>query len=354
MFHGSYLKRDVEFLVKVVDIDFTEVQKKEKLIQSGKAHYSEMLSQEYEPTSDYLEMFYKSYEVNKKRFANNILTLSHHLSLKKEIVIISLLRAGTPIGVLVKRTLNSYFNQEVKHYSISIIRDREIDKIALKHIIERYPHSEFIFIDGWTGKGVINQELKRFIHLFNQENNTKISDKLYVVSDIAYVANFSVTNEDYLIPSSALNSTISGLVSRSILNDTLVKEGEFHACKYYKEYAKNDLTLWFIDEVMSEIESLELIYKPLLLADFKKYEEVNRYLKNIQIKFEIKTMNYIKPGIGETTRVLLRRVPYCIFVQDIKDKRVEHLLLLAKEKKVKVVEDNSLPYSALAIIKDVL
>ena len=63
-----------------------------------------------------------------------------------------------------------------------------------------------------------------------------ISDKLYVISDIANVSDFAVNNEDYLIPSSALNSTISGLVSRSILNKTYIKNGDFHGCRYYKEY----------------------------------------------------------------------------------------------------------------------
>jgi len=354
MFHGSYLESDVTFLVKVVDINFTEVKEKERLIQSGTTHYSEMLSQEYEPTPAYLEMFYKSYHANKMRFSQDILTLSHHLSLKKEIVIISLLRAGTPIGVLVKRTLKSRFNQEVKHYSISIIRDREIDEVALNYIIEKHPDAECIFIDGWTGKGVINQELKTFIAQFNEKNSVSVSDKLYVICDIAYVADFCVTNDDYLLPSSALNSTISGLVSRSILNETLVKEGEFHACKYYSEYQKNDLTLWFIDEIMGVIEDLKVEERPLILKNSQKYDEVNTFLKTIQRHFNIKTMNYIKPGIGESTRVLLRRVPYIILVKDLKDKAIEHLLLLAQEKKVKVVEETSLPYTTLAIIKDVL
>ena len=31
MFHGSYLEEDVEFLVKVIDIEFTKVDDKERL-----------------------------------------------------------------------------------------------------------------------------------------------------------------------------------------------------------------------------------------------------------------------------------------------------------------------------------
>ena len=50
MFSGSYKKDDVEFLLKIIDIDFTSVEKKEELIQNNKKHYSEMLSPEYEKT----------------------------------------------------------------------------------------------------------------------------------------------------------------------------------------------------------------------------------------------------------------------------------------------------------------
>jgi hypothetical protein len=59
MFSGSYLKSDVEFLLKVIDIDFVSIQKKEELIQSGKSHYSEIINHEYEPSKKYLETFYK-------------------------------------------------------------------------------------------------------------------------------------------------------------------------------------------------------------------------------------------------------------------------------------------------------
>ena len=72
---------------------------------------------------------------------------------------------------------------------------------------------------------------------------------------------------------------------------------------------------------------------------------------NVRIK---KNINHIKPGIGESTRVLLRRVPFVIIVQDLNSREIEHLVLLAKEKDVKIVEDKTLPYKALAVIKDVI
>jgi len=353
-FSGSYLEDDVEFLLKVIDIDFTSTQEKERLVQSGESHYSEMINKEYEPTKQYLDTFYEVFELNKVKFANDILTLAYNLSKKDDIVLVSLVRAGTPIGVLLKRVLKQKFNKDVKHYAISIIRDREIDNLALKHIENSCPNSEMIFVDGWTGKGVINRELKIFIDKYNIKNKTNISDKLYVVSDIAGVSDFAVNNDDYLIPSSALNSTVSGLVSRSILNEKYIKDGDFHGCKYYEEYKNSDLSLWFIDEVTKIVSTLDIDKKPLVTKDIELNKSVNSFIDKTMKKYEITDINHIKPGIGESTRVLLRRVPYIIIVKDLTSSMIQHIIHLADEKNVKVIEDKNLPYCALAIIKNVL
>lgn len=352
MFSGSYLKDDVEFLLKVIDIEPVETSKKEELIQSKKRHYSEMISPEYQPSKEYLDIFYRAFELNSKEFARDILSLAKYLSQKDSIVLVSLVRAGTPIGVLLKRILREIFAKEVNHYSISIVRDREIDTQALKYIYSKNRDCEFIFVDGWTGKGVINRELKKFISKFNSENSLNISDRLYVISDIAGVADFSVNSRDYLIPSSILNSTISGLVSRSILNRDYIKEGDFHGCKFYSEFRESDLTLWFVDSIMDIVRDLNLEPKELKFKDEALNQEITTYLQNLKQRFNIEDINYIKPGIAESTRVLLRRVPDLLIVKDLNSKDIEHLLLLSKEREVRVVKESDLPYSALAIIKD--
>ena len=354
MFSGSYLNSDVEILLKVIDIDFTEIEEKENLVQSGKKHYSEMINQEYVPSKTYLDTFHNVYKLNKEKFANDILTLAYHLNKKENIVLISLARAGTPIGVLLKRVLESVFNRDVKHYSISIIRDREIDNNAINYIYEKHEKDEFIFVDGWTGKGVINRELKSFISKYNSTYSRAISDKLYVVSDIAGISDFAVNNDDYLIPSSALNSTISGLVSRSILNSKFIGKDDFHGCKYYKEYINDDMSLWFVEDITKYIKEIEINKNELVQKNIELNNTKNKYISNIMEKYKINDINHIKPGIGESTRVLLRRVPYIIIVKDINSKDIKHIIQLAEEKKVKVIEDKSLPYTTLAIIKNIL
>jgi hypothetical protein len=69
-------------------------------------------------------------------------------------------------------------------------------------------------------------------------------------------------------------------------------------------------------------------------------------------KLKIYNINFIKPGICETTRVLLRRVPDLILVKDLNDLDVKHILKLAEDKGVKILEIKSLPYTTVGIIKE--
>ncbi len=70
-------------------------------------------------------------------------------------------------------------------------------------------------------------------------------------------------------------------------------------------------------------------------------------------QFGVADENLIKPGIGEATRVLLRRVPERVLVRNALSSRVAHLIALALEKNVPIEEDASLPYHAVSIIKSV-
>ena len=61
-------------------------------------------------------------------------------------------------------------------------------------------------------------------------------------------------------------------------------------------------------------------------------------VQGIAREFGISDINLVKPGIGETTRVLLRRVPWKVLIrQDCKDdKSLAHIFRLAEEKNVPV------------------
>lgn len=355
MLHGTYKTDDVTFLLKVIDIKETDTLNKEKLIQSGQKHYSQMLSVEKPPSREYLEVFYQAFELNKNRFAKDIVNLALLINKTDNPVIVSLARAGTPIGVLLKRIFRDILGKEINHYSVSIIRDKGLDLNALDYIYKNNPDSNIIFVDGWTGKGVISKQLKKSVKEFNLKNNSNISDLLYVVSDISGMADFSSTDQDYLIPSAVLNSTVSGLISRTITGVEGLDVHDFHGCKFYDFLISSDLSLWFIDEIMNTINNLNIKTLDSYLLSDKNYlkEKSLAFIKEMMKEFNINNINYIKPGLGETTRVLLRRVPERILVQDINSEEVKHLVVLAKEKNCPIIEFKAMPYKAVGIIATV-
>ncbi|MCP4696368.1 MAG: cysteine protease StiP family protein [Gammaproteobacteria bacterium] len=359
-FHGSYLPDDVIFLLKPIAIGYTDVAEKEHLIQTQARHYSEMLSREYSPSEQYLAVFHTAFAQNKRKLAQHLLALAKHLSQKAHITLVSLARAGTPIGVLLKRTLRDIFKKEVTHYSISIIRDRGIDENALRYILNQNKNKgkDIVFIDGWTGKGVIARELRKWTTAFNEVMNTHISPDLYVIADISGSAAVAAALEDYLIPSSLLNAAISGLVSRSILNDTYIGPEDFHGCKFHAELREHDLSLWYIEQIMAEIEQINTAGDDIaacadMSGQARREQAGIAFIQGLMQRYRVEHINYIKPGLGEAIRVLLRRVPERILVRDKNLPEITPFLVLADEKKVPVNEVPDMPYKAAGIISSV-
>lgn len=356
-FNGSYRPGDVEFLLKRLPPQpSVEIAQKEQLIQSGVRHYSEMLSQEFLPSVRYLQVFKDACAMNRAKMARDCLALSSLIAARRQgpITLVSLARAGTPIGVIVKHLLDRVLGRQVVHYSVSIIRDRGIDEVALRHILVRGHSSEsIVFIDGWTGKGVISQVLKQAIINFNLRHDTAIDGGLYVLSDLAGTAACAASSVDYLIPSSILNATVSGLVSRSLLNDA-IGPGDFHGCVYYDEFEAHDQSRAFADDLI--VEGISQVRREGLpdVVTIDRAEVLaisEKFLALTLARHRIADVNLVKPGIGEATRVLLRRVPRLLILRDAESPDVAHLKLLANEKSVPVMIDKCLPYQAVSLIR---
>jgi hypothetical protein len=355
-FSGSYHASDVTFLLKPVSIISTDVLAKEQAIQSGKAHYSEMLSDEKTPDARYMNLFARALEQNKYRFAEDLAALVMALRVRpgKQVVLVSLARAGTPVGVLLHRGLRQTGRQSV-HYSVSIIRDRGIDAVALDHIIARHKDTDIVFIDGWTGKGAIAGELKATIDDYNKSRGTNVDSSLVVVSDLAGVAALAATSEDYLIPSAILNSIVSGLVSRSVLSDAYVGPGDFHACMFYEEKREEDLSRFFVDTITPlMVARLQVVRGQFDWGDAERSRlkrASDAFIAAAMQRWNVTDRNRVKPGIGESTRALLRRVPDRLVLRDREAEDVQHLVALAETHNVPIEIDAALPYRAAVIIK---
>jgi hypothetical protein len=342
---SSYSLNDVTILLQDLKgkVPVLDTKEREKLNQSG-VHYSEMLPVEYVPSDEYLKVYKNALKSQGKQTAQAVINLAHKILNTKtsnEIVLVSLARAGTPVGILLKRYLTKYCNCTVSHYTISIIRGKGIDIAAMNYILSKHNAKDIVFVDGWIGKGAINRVLAEAVTKLNVAD---LSPKLAVLSDPAYETNLYGTRDDFLIPSACLNSTVSGLISRTVkLKD--MGDDELHGAIYYAENKKHDLSNAFLDEIEG--------YFPYLNDEnniFKGIDEV----KLIASEFNINDINKIKPGVGETIRVLLRRVPDVILIKpNANPKFIEPIIRLAKEKNVPVKEYPLIGYNTCGIIKDI-
>lgn len=342
---SSYKEEDVVLLLKDITglVEPQPTEERERLIQSGK-HYCEMLPIEYVPSEAYMDAYKEALENYAKPTAAAVGRLADKIIDKKgkEVVLVSLARAGIPIGILLKRYIKKKYKINVPHYSISIIRGRGIDQNAVKYLLERYEPGTILFVDGWIGKGAILNELKKDVAEF-----PGLSSELAVVADPANVTELCGTHEDILIPSSCLNCTVSGLVSRTFLRDDIIGERDFHGAVYYGALEESNLSYEFIEAIESEFV-METQAESRKLGG-QGIQEV----KKIAGEYGVKDINLIKPGIGEATRVLLRRVPWKVLISSRykEDDSLNHIIRLAKEKQVSIEYYPLQHYKACGIIK---
>lgn len=356
---GSYAPKDVVFLLRDISNVRLELsnEKREQLIQSG-THYSEMLPVEYQPSEAYMTLFYKTLDAYAERIALAVGIVAEQIVAHKgleNLVLVSLARAGTPIGILIKRYITKRYNVQVPHYTISILRGRGIDETAIHYIFAEHPSARVQFIDGWTGKGAITKELQQACERFNEKNEEQLDSTLAVLADPGHCTSIYGTRDDFLIPSACLNSTVSGLVSRTVLNLQFMEEHDFHGAKYYKELEDVDVSNLYIDRVSAYFEQVQKEVEKQT-RDQRQLPVTWQGMKTVQViqqELGIPNSNFVKPGVGETTRVLLRRVPWKILINPNYVNDLEHILLLAKEKNVLVEEYPNMSYACCGLIKEV-
>ncbi len=358
MLTHSFLDGDVTVLLHPVAPDFLSIEEKEAKIQSG-IHYSRLLSKESPPKSEYLHLFDQQVAAFGAELAKDALKLAGMIATKRENpVLVSLVRAGTPIGVIIKRLLNQV-GYAAPHFTVSIVRDRGLDMEAIGAILDLgHKPEDLVFIDGWTGKGVIRRELSRT--LANAAPRfAGIHDELYVIGDIAGVADYAATRRDTLIPSCLLNAPVSGLISRSVTRDDTGIEG--HGAAYLENLKSIDRSLAFVDAIVAaapefSLQSLMELGEKTLASNFLRKHaaaDMQRLITTIKADFGVTDVNMIKPGIGEASRVLLRRVPDRLLLSSRECPAVSHLIELANARQIPIQVVAGMPISAVALIKDV-
>ena len=263
-------------------------------------------------------------------------------------VLVSFVRAGLPLGVLLRRALLG-LGREVHHYGISIVRDRGIDQVALEAIVLAHGAQNIVFVDGWTGKGAIAGELERSLA---GDPRFPGRPRLVVLADPCGRAWMAASAEDWVIPSGLLGATVSGLLSRSIWPAA----GGLHGCMMYEHLHEHDVTRTFIEHIEQERRGLGGIQAVLPWTSAQRQSlrmVADAVIGGFSARYSIGNPNRVKPGIAEATRAVLRRVPEQVLVRDRSDRDVQLLLHLASSLGVKVEEVGAElgPYRALTLIR---
>jgi citrate lyase beta subunit len=349
---SSYAPDEVVWLLK--DLSNVElevpVEEREKAVQSG-AHYAESLPVEYQPSAEYQALFQAALDSSADRIARAVGAVTELVLAERgrDVVLVSLARAGVPVGILMRRWAQHAHGLNLPHYTVSIVRGRGLDANALRWLAAHHDPAKVVFVDGWTGKGAITRELTETLKEFPGFN-----PDLAVLADPGSCVRTYGTRDDFLIPSACLNSTVSGLVSRTVLREDLIGPGDFHGAKFYRDLAHADVSGLFLDtvsarfaavgdQVTADVKALQSADRTPTWASWKAIEQISE-------KYEIGQVNLVKPGVGETTRILLRRVPWRILVRPGTGSELDHIRLLADQRGVPIEEVEDLPYSCVGLI----
>ncbi|MFF0832770.1 MULTISPECIES: phosphoribosyltransferase [unclassified Streptomyces] len=356
---SSYAPDEVGWLLRdLSDVTLeAPTEEREEAIQSGGAHYAESLPVEYQPSEQYQQLFHTALDTSAARIAKAVGVVTETVMSERSPrpVLVSLARAGTPVGILMRRWAQFRHGLDLPHYAVSIVRGRGIDANALRWLAAHHDPRDVVFVDGWTGKGAITRELAQAITEFEKtEGVTGFDPEIAVLADPGSCVRTYGTREDFLIPSACLNSTVSGLISRTVLRADLVGPDDFHGAKFYRELAGADVSTAFLDAVRARFQevadTVDSAVKELVTEDRTPSWAGWRAVERISEEYGIHDVNLVKPGVGETTRVLLRRVPWKILAKAGAGPDLDHVRLLAEQRGVPVEEVGELPYTCVGLI----
>ena len=334
----SYRPADIRLLIAGAAAPQVSLTEKEARIAAGES-YGQFLSAEGPPAEWQTQTYHSALTQNGPAIASALLGLAAQLEARAQggpVTLVSLARAGFPVGALLHRLLGRA-GVDSAHFGLSIVRGVGLDLAALDTVLDERPAESVVFVDGWTGKGSILGTLQLSL------NGHAVSPVLAALYDPAGVADLAGSHGDLLLPHAALNATISGLISRTFLQGSPPNE-QGHAAEYLGELAGYDLSNIYLDA----LDALCSGVTPLPPPTGRPQRPADLALE-VAREYGCHDPHRAKPGIGEATRVFLRRRPAALVVR-ASTPDTAHLEALARATQVPVHTEPALPYAAMSLI----
>jgi hypothetical protein len=326
---------DAQVHLRAAQPHLVSVQEKEQLLREG-VSYGKLLTPEQVPSNVQTAAYHEALTRNGERVGALLASLTAELlATYTQPVLVSLARAGTPVGCAMRR-LARRWGSDLPHHTLSIIRGSGIDRAALDAVQRQHPHGQLIFVDGWTGKGSIYGSLKGSLP-------AEVPTRLAVLSDPAGVALHAATHDDLLLPHAVLNATVCGLLSRTFMTP----EGGLHAARIEEQLRGHDRTAEYLGELDALTDAFAPdFHLPLGPRPQQPYDEVTA----LAAALGVTDPHLVKPSVGEATRVFLRRQPAHLMLREAGHPDTLHLEALAQAASVPITLHPTLPYLAAALI----
>lgn len=341
MIQSTYLPHQVTCLFSPYAGPLLDLETKEAALRAG-SYYGDMLSQEETPAEVYLDIFDRQSDRLAAALAPSVLRLADQINAARPgggpIALLSIARAGTPIGVVLTEVLRQRHNRTVTHYSVSAIHKYGLDRFAMAHVLARHAPSQIVFLDGWISQGRITRTIQESL-----KDQPSIDSTLFCLSDPSGIQNVTATRQDLLLPSAILNAAVSGLLSRTVQNNA-----GFHACVFYADQQLVDRTQAFIETLLKAVNECPhpdtAMVVPCHIQRPRAQAQLNAWCMEHHT-----TPENTKAGIGEVSRSLLRRSPRLVQVDRSAEVEAEHLFYLAYQRKVPIeVVNLGGPYRAFS------
>jgi len=303
---------------------------------------------EYQPSARYLALVRALVARSADRVALACAALAEQILSRRGsgLVMLSIARAGTPVGVLLKRWIRYSHGQETPHYSISVARDAGLDLNAVEWLCQRHDPACLQFVDAWTSKGTIQATLDSAV---SELGFPGLDPTLAVLTDQASCTDLFATRQDVILPHACLGATMSGLLSRTFPNPQPRGDDGFHAVLWYPEQARDDFSNRYIETISSRYPAIRGRVRDAVRCARRSAGPDGRGLQHahtIARRYGAADFDLVNVGTSESTRAFFRRKPDLLLVHPRAGEQVAHLLQLADERDVTVCEEPSMPFRA--------